>query len=85
MTVPMSTVTYDTDFITRGIQTMPIYRPTPRGGTSPDVVEMRSSGPWPETEINTTSGDEATVVIRFLECVSLCLDRIGPSGVSLCR
>ena len=54
-------------------------------GTSPDVVEMRSSGPWPETEINTTSGDEATVVIRFLECVSLCLDRIGPSGVSLCR
>ena len=80
MTVPMSTVTYDTDFITGGIQTMPI---TPRGGTSPDVVEMRSSGPWPETEINTTSGDEATVVIRFLECVSLCLDRIGPSGVYL--
>ena len=23
------------------------------------TVEMRSSGPWPETEINTTSGDEA--------------------------
>ena len=77
MTVPMSTVTYDTDFITRGV------RPTPRGGTSPDVVEMRSSGPWPETEINTTSGDDATVVIRFLECVSLCLDRTGPSGVHL--
>ena len=23
------------------------------------AVEMRSSGPWPETEINTASGDEA--------------------------
>ena len=33
---------------------------TARGGTSPDAVEMRSSGPWPETEINTASGDEGT-------------------------
>ena len=33
-------------------------------GQGPDdfistTVEMRSSGPWPETEINTASGDEA--------------------------
>ena len=27
----------------------------------PDVVEMRSSGPWPETEINTASGDEPII------------------------
>ena len=56
-TVPMSTVTHDTDYITRGIQTMPIDQP--QEAKPPDVVEMRSSGPWPETEINTTSGNEA--------------------------
>ena len=27
--------------------------------TAADIVEMRSSGPWPATEINTMSGDEA--------------------------
>ena len=37
-----------------------MHRDQPKGGTSPDAVEMRSSGPWPETEINTASGDEAT-------------------------
>ena len=30
----------------------------PKGGTSPDAEEMRSSGLWRETEINTASGDE---------------------------
>ena len=58
MTVPMSTVTHDTDYITRGIQTMPIDQP--QEAEPPDAVEMRSSGPWPETEINTTSGNEAS-------------------------
>ena len=33
--------------------------PNPKRRSPPDVVEMRSSGPWPETEINTTSGNEA--------------------------
>ena len=56
MTVPMSTVTHDTDCITRGIQTMPIDQPQEE--EPPDVVEMSSSGPWPETEINTTSDNE---------------------------
>ena len=31
-----------------------------RGGTSPDGVEMESSGPWPVTNIDTPAGDEAT-------------------------
>ena len=31
-----------------------------RGGTSPDGVEMESSGPWPVTNIHTPSGDEAS-------------------------
>ena len=34
------------------------------------VVEMRSSGPWPETEINTTSGDEATGCQRVAWCIN---------------
>ena len=29
------------------------------------VVEMRSSGPWPETEINTTSGNEAKSITEY--------------------
>ena len=33
-----------------------------RGGTSPDGVEMESSGPWPVTNINTPAGDEARAV-----------------------
>ena len=37
---------------------MPIDQPQEE--EPPDVVEMRSSGPWPETEINTTSGNEAS-------------------------
>ena len=32
----------------------------PQEAEPPDIVEMRSSGPWPETEINTTSGDAAS-------------------------
>ena len=35
-----------------------------RGGTSPDGVEMESSGPWPVTNIHTPSGDEASVLLR---------------------
>ena len=31
-----------------------------RGGTSPDGVEMESSGPWPVTNIDTPAGDEAS-------------------------
>ena len=68
MTVPMSTVTHDTDCITRGIQTMPIDQPQEED--PPDVVEMRSSGPWPETESNTTSGNEASAPQRLLANVS---------------
>ena len=33
-----------------------------RGGTSPDGVEMESSGPWPVTNIYTPAGDEATAL-----------------------
>ena len=33
-----------------------------RGGTSPDGVEMESSGPWPVTNIDTPAEDEANVV-----------------------
>ena len=29
-----------------------------RGGTSPDGVEMESSGPWPVRNIHTPAGDE---------------------------
>ena len=36
---------------------MPIDQPQEE--EPPDAVEMRSSGPWRETEINTASGDEA--------------------------
>ena len=32
-----------------------------RGGTSPDGVEMDSSGPWPVTDIDTPAGDEASL------------------------
>ena len=34
-----------------------------RGGTSPDGVEMESSGPWPVTNIDTPAGDEASLQV----------------------
>ena len=46
----------------------------PQEAEPPDVVEMTSSGPWPETEINTTSGDEAMLVYtesKMIEVVEL--------------
>ena len=36
-----------------------------RWNTDGFFVEMRSSGPWPETEINTTSGNEANVCAQY--------------------
>ena len=41
-----------------------------RGGTSPDGVEMESSGPWPVTNIDTPAGDEATYLLGRNQLIS---------------
>ena len=40
-----------------------------RGGTSPDGVEMKSSGPWPVTNIDTPAGDEASMAQPDVQCI----------------
>ena len=39
-------------------------------------MEMKSSGPWPQTEINTTSGDEASAV----QCTSMAVRKMLVEG-----
>ena len=48
------------DVVVFYMQICPMGQPQEAESPRRCTTEMISSGPWPETEINTTSGDEAT-------------------------